>query len=80
MVLKEAYTYQNFLSKKIYEAQSYLDKKDFITKTIQEHNRKKVNPDAENETVEVVSTYAVDFKPMDLVNFIVKAIDEKQKK
>lgn len=79
MVLKEAYRYQNYLDNIIREAQSYLTKKDFITKTTQTHDRKKSNPDAENETVDVKTNYTVEFMPMDLVNFIVKAIDEKQK-
>lgn len=79
MVLKEAYRYQNYLDTLIREAQSYLTKNDFITKTIQTHNRKKVNPDAEDEVVEVKTAYNVEFTPMDLVNFIVKAIAEKEK-
>lgn len=79
MVLKEAYRYQNYLDKLIDEAQSYLLKKDFITKTIQKHNRKKANPDAEDETVDVKTSYTVDFTPMNLVDFIMKAIDEKEK-
>ena len=79
MVLKEAYRYQNYLDKLIRDAQSYLMKKDFITQTVQTHNRKKVNQEAEDETIEVKSSYTVEFKPMDLVNFIVKAIEEKQK-
>ena len=79
MVLKEAFRYQNYLSSLIREAKNYLNKRDFITTTKQEHNRNKVNPEADNETVEVKSPYNVEFTPMQLVNFIMKAIAEKEK-
>lgn len=79
MILKEAYRYQNYLNTLIRDAESYLMKKDFITETKQMHNRNKVNPDAADETIEVQKPYQVEFTPMDLVNFIVKAVGEKQK-
>lgn len=79
MVLKEAFRYQNYLSNLIRQAENYLNKRDFITTTKQEHNRNKVNPEADNETVEVKSPYNVEFTPMQLVNFIMKAIAEKEK-
>lgn len=79
MVLKEAYHYQNYLNDLIRDAESYLIKKDFITETKQTHNRNKVNSDATDETIEVQKPYQVEFTPMDLVDFIVKAIEEKQK-
>ena len=79
MILKEAYRYQNYLNTLIRDAESYLMKKDFITETKQTHNRNKVNPDSTDETIEVQKPYQVEFNPMDLVNFIVKAIEEKQK-
>lgn len=79
MVLKEAFRYQNYLSDLIRQAKNYLNKRDFITTTKQEHNRNKVNPEADNETVEVKSQYNVEFTPMQLVNFIMKAIAEKEK-
>lgn len=79
MILKEAYRYQNYLNTLIRDAESYLMKKDFITETKQTHNRNKVNSDATDETIEVQKPYQVEFTPMNLVNFIVKAIEEKQK-
>lgn len=79
MILKEAYRYQNYLNTLIHDAEIYLMKKDFITETKQTHNRNKVNPDATDEVIEVQKPYQVEFSPMDLVNFIVKAIEEKQK-
>lgn len=79
MILKEAYRYQNYLNTLIRDAESYLMKRDFITETKQTHNRNKVNPDSTDETIEVQKPYQVEFTPMNLVNFIVTAIEEKQK-
>lgn len=79
MILKEAFQYQNYLSNLINEAQGYLLKGDFITTKSEVHNRRKVNPDAEDETVDVKSNCNVDFTPMQLINFVVSAIEEKQK-
>lgn len=79
MILKEAYRYQNYLNTLIRDAESYLMKRDFITETKQTHSRNKVNADAKDETIEVQKPYQVEFTPMDLVDFIVKAIEEKQK-
>lgn len=79
MVLKEAYQYQNYLTSLIDEAKRYLSAKDFVTETVQKHYRQKVNIDAENETVVVKSSYNVDFEPSDLLDFIMKALAEKQK-
>lgn len=79
MVLKEAYRYQNYLNDLICDAQSYLIRKDFITTTKQTHNRNKVNRDATDEVVDVAKSYTVEFSPTNLVDFIVKAINEKQR-
>ena len=45
---------------------------------VQTHNRQKANPDAENETVAVAKTFDVPFKPMDLVDLIMKVMAEKE--
>ena len=79
MILKEAYRYQNYLSNLISFAEGYLQKKDFITETTQTHNRKKVNPEAEDEVMVVKASYNVDFTPMQLIEFINKALTEKHK-
>ena len=79
MILKEAYRYQNYLSNLVSSAEGYLLKKDFITETTQTHNRKKVNPEAEDEVMAVKTSYNVDFTPMQLIEFINKALVEKQK-
>ena len=79
MILKEAFRYQNYLTSLFVQATSYLSREDFITITTQNHNRSMVNPDAQDEKISVPKTFTVDYKPNDLINFVVKLIDEKQK-
>lgn len=79
MVLKEAYRYQNYLTKLINEAQYYLNRESFVTTTRQTHNRKQINPDAQDETIEVQKPNQVEFTPTQLIDFVIEAIDEKQK-
>lgn len=80
MVLKEAYRYQKFLSQMIQSAEYYLYKKDFVTTVEQYHERKKSNPDAENEKVqkENLTKSSVDFTPNDLLMAIPKLLEEKE--
>lgn len=79
MVLKEAYRYQNYLESLINKASGFLLSKDFTTSTKETHNRKKSNPDAENETITVAKSQDLEFTPTNLVDFIEKAISEKEK-
>lgn len=79
MILKEAFRYQNYLTSLFVQATGYLSREDFITTTIQKHNRTKVNPDAQDEDIVVPKTFTVDYKPNNLIDFVVKLIDEKQK-
>ena len=79
MILKEAFRYQNYLTSLFVQATGYLSREDFITTTIQKHNRTKVNPDAQDEDIVVPKVFTVDYKPNDLIDFVVKLIDEKQK-
>lgn len=79
MILKEAFRYQNYLTSLFTQATGYLSREDFITTTTQKHNRTKVNPDAQDEDIVAPKTFTVDYKPNDLINFVVKLIDEKQK-
>ena len=79
MILKEAFRYQNYLSSLFVQATGYLSREDFITTTTQKHNRTKVNPDAHDEDIVVPKVFTVDYKPNDLIDFVVKLIDEKQK-
>lgn len=78
MILKEAYRYQKCLSTMIGQAEALLLNNSFVTSTIQEHNRKKANSDADDETVKVDKPIT-DFNAMNVINFIADAIKEKQK-
>lgn len=79
MILKEAFRYQNYLTSLFVQATGYLSREDFITTTTQKHIRTKVNPDAQDEDIIVPKVFNVDYKPNDLIDFVVKMIDEKQK-
>ncbi len=88
MILKEAYRYQNFLDRLLLEAQSLLACESFITNIKQTHHRKKSNPDAQDEEVEVKKKMVGDdgnmrmisaFTPMQTVDFTVRALEEKEK-
>ena len=69
MILKEAYRYQKCLSTMIGQAEALLLNNSFVTSTIQEHNRKKANSDADDETVKVDKPIT-DFNAMNVINFI----------
>lgn len=79
MILKEAFRYQNYLSLLLSQAMNYLSCESYITTTIQSHNRTKVNPDAQDEKITIQKPYNVIFEPNDLINFVVKVIEEKEK-
>lgn len=79
MILKEAFRYQNYLTSLFVQATSYLSREDFITTTTQNHNRSMVNPDAQDVKISVPKVFNVGYKPNDLIDFVVKLIDEKQK-
>ena len=79
MILKEAFRYQNYLTSLFVQATGYLSREDFITTTTQNHNRSMVNPDAQDEKISVPKVFNVGYKPNDLIDFVVKLIDEKQK-
>lgn len=80
MVLKEAYRYQKFLTGLIQSAEYYLYKREFVTTVEQYHERKKSNPDAENETIqkENLTKSSVDFSVNDLLRFIPELLEEKE--
>lgn len=79
MILKEAFRYQNYLSLLLSQAMNYLSCESYITTTIQSHNRTKVNPDAQDEKITIQKPYNVIFEPNDLIDFVVKLIEEKEK-
>lgn len=79
MNLKESYRYANYLDGLLSTAYTYLRNKGFVTTTVEEHLRKQSNPDVENETIEVQKPFDVEFKPNDVIDFVVKVIEEKEK-
>lgn len=79
MNLKESYRYANYLDDLLSTAYTYLRNKGFVTTTVEEHLRKQSNPDVENETIEVQKPFDVEFKPNDVIDFVVKVIEEKEK-
>lgn len=79
MNLKESYRYANYLDRLLITADTYLRNKGFVTTTEQNHLRSKANPDAQDEKIAVQKPYDVDFKPNDIIDFVVKVINEKEK-
>ena len=79
MYLKEAFRYQNYLNELIFATTSYLSGGQYTTKTVQEHLRKKANPDAENETIDLSAERALAYTANQMVDFLQHLIDEKQK-
>ena len=80
MNLKESYRYANFLESLLSSAETYLCRDDFITTTKEDHLRSKANKDAEDELgVVVAKQIDVDFTPNQVIDFIVKVINEKEK-
>jgi len=79
MYLKEAFRYQNFLGGLINRTTMFLSDRNYTTKTTQEHLRKKVNPDAEDETVEVKIECPYECSNNQLVQFLSHIMEEKEK-
>ena len=79
MILKEAFRYQNYLTSLFAQTTSYLSREDIITTTTQKHYRSMVNPDAQDEDIVVPKVLNAEYEPNDLIDFVVKLIDEKQK-
>lgn len=78
MNLKESYRYANYLDNLLSTAYSYLRNKGFITTTKQNHLRSKANSDAQDEVIDVQKPYDVEFTPNNIVDFVVKIINEKE--
>ena len=79
MNLKESYRYANYLDGLLSTAYTYLRNKGFVTTTVEEHLRSKSNPDVGDETIEVQKPFDVEFLPNDVIDFVVKVIEEKEK-
>ena len=79
MYLKEAFRYQNYLNELIGTTTTCLNDSRYTTKTVQEHLRKKVNPDAENETIDLSAERALTYTANQMVDFLQYLIEEKRK-
>jgi len=79
MNLKESYRYANYLDNLLNTAYTYLRNKGFVTTTTQTHLRSKANNEAVDEVIEVQKPYDVNFTPMNIVDFVVKVLTEKEK-
>lgn len=79
MNLKEAFRYQNFLDELLGTAYSYLNNKNFVVSTVETHLKSQVNPDAKDEVIKIQKPYDVEFTPNDLIDFVVKVINEKER-
>lgn len=77
MNLKEAFRYQNFLSRMLTDARSNLCQKNHAIKTIETHRKNAADPDA-CDIVEVVNNGV--FEPNDnVIKFMVWLVDEREK-
>ena len=79
MVLKEAFHYQNYLTDMINQALDYLSREDFITTKTEIHKRTEVYSEGKDETIHIDHGYDKNITPEKMVDFIVSAIDEKEK-
>ena len=79
MNLKESYRYANYLDRLLNTADAYLRNRGFVTTTEQNHLRSKANSEAQDEVIVVQKPYDVDFTPNDIIDFLVKVINEKEK-
>ena len=79
MNLKEAFRYQNRLQAFMDQAQAILGSDSNITKTENTYLRKKVMPEAENETVLVVPDTEYHDRITDMARFLTRLLEEKEK-
>lgn len=79
MILKEAFQYQNYLDGLIREADIYLRDKDFVTTTKEIHLRSKADPSIDDEEIVKPKIENVNFNVSNVIDFLVKAIKEKEK-
>lgn len=78
MNLKQAYTYQNFLDKKINEAVELLCRDNFVLTKKQSLRKSESDKNMNDEEINV-NLYKYDFTPTNVVDFLVKALEEKEK-
>lgn len=79
MYLKEAFRYQNFLSKMIDTTIVSLSGSQYSMKTVQKHMRSKVNPDAEDETIDLSGDRPMKYTANEMIDLLQYLIGEKEK-
>lgn len=77
MNLKEAFRYQNYLTKMFSTATSYLYKRENLVHIEQEHMRKSTNPDAQDEIVDATPERPYAQSNRELIEFAIALLDEK---
>lgn len=78
MYLKEAFRYQNFLENLIVSTKLNLSKCN-ITQTVEEHQRNKFNPDAEDEVIDVTAeNRTTEYSADNLLEFLLHLAGEKE--
>jgi hypothetical protein len=78
MNLKESYRYANYLNNLLDTAYSYLRNWSFVTTTKETHLRSKANSEASDEVIISQKPFDVDFTPNNIIDFVVKVINEKE--
>jgi hypothetical protein len=78
MNLKESYRYANYLNNLLDTAYSYLRNRSFVTTTKETHLRSKANSEASDEVIISQKPFDVDFTPNNIIDFVVKVINEKE--
>lgn len=78
MYLKEAFRYQNFLNGMIDKTLGYLSLNRFTTMTVQHHLRSKVNPEAEDETIDLSSEREIEYTADQMIAFLEYILCRKQ--
>ena len=79
MILKEAFRCQNYLSRLIGEAIDYLTTTSNVVITKQEHLKSKSNADAEDEVVIADKYSDIEYKPNQVIDFLLDVLNEKEK-
>lgn len=79
MNLKEAFHYQNYLETLLTAATTYLRTSGNVTKTTETHYRKKANPEAEDEQVEVATSKTLSVAPDMVIDFLMHVAGERTK-
>ena len=79
MNLKEAFRFQNRLEYLIEKAENILDDEECVTLTKRTYLYKKANPEAENETVTVISDTEYYRQLNEMIEFAVYLLDQREK-